>query len=203
MICSGGEYINNGSQCSKICKAGVCIECESDSDCGANASCQSGSCVFSTPVCTPGDKSCDGNNVKTCNPDGKGYTSSPCNGTCTGKGICQETTQQECTPNALRCNGKTLESCNASGKWESKTVCAVMCSNNACIDCIDGSKSVLMMGKKYSSAPMAALPNIQLAMLVKSVMPEIVLILQNLRHVITISCDAIIIPLKNAQITVG
>ena len=148
MICSGGEYINNGSPCSKICKAGVCIECESDSDCGANASCQSGSCVFSTPVCTPGDKSCDGNNVKTCNPDGKGYTSSPCNGTCTGKGICQETTQQECTPNALRCNGKTLESCNASGKWESKTVCAVMCSNNACIDCIDGSKKCSDDGKK-------------------------------------------------------
>jgi cysteine-rich repeat protein len=60
----------------------------------ATMSCKPGLCdplQGQCDLCTPLSKDCEGNNARVCNPDGQGYTSTPCappRGVCAGAGSC-------------------------------------------------------------------------------------------------------------------
>ena len=76
------------------------------------------------PICTPGEKQCDGNVYKTCTSDGYDWEGTTCLYGCDSSIGCKPF----CTPDAKRCNGNVIEQCNSQGSsWTTVETCSNGC----------------------------------------------------------------------------
>jgi hypothetical protein len=110
--------------------------CETSSDCAADEYCKAGECL--ADVCESGEKSCDGNVIRQCNPNGGGYTTVL---ECPDGAACGEDEQGQpecevkiCAPGATTCLANDVVGvCSADGeRYENRDVCGA--SDSFCVD---------------------------------------------------------------------
>ena len=126
-ICIGGESSCAPGKPSRL----VCSATGDKVDeiaCAAGESCKAGKCVpGGSPSCTPGAKSCKGQDVWVCQADGKAsvkLAACPSATTC-DKGACVGGSGT-CKAGAKKCSATKLLTCDAGGNW-------------LATDCVDGS----------------------------------------------------------------
>ncbi|TNF25659.1 MAG: hypothetical protein EP329_22650 [Deltaproteobacteria bacterium] len=114
---------------------GICVQCLQDEQCSAGHCTAAGLCVSDS--CTPGQATCNGNTLLTCNAQGTDWDALVCSGGC-ADGSCVG-----CTPNERVCNGNTVLQCNAGGTgFDPNQVCQddEQCVNGQCVTCYPGAK---------------------------------------------------------------
>jgi hypothetical protein len=143
---------------SAYCEEQTAIECSangltvvSSTDCSIDGDvCQAGACL--EPVCAPGETSCSGNVVLTCNEDSLSHTETECaaSETCED-GACAAVI---CTPGDKTCDGKQAQQCNDLGTtYDDVALCAAdqSCEYGECLDHICTPGEVLCDGNALSS----------------------------------------------------
>ncbi len=122
-----------------------CVQCLFDSHCTDTGHCEKNLCT--TFACKPGETSCDGLFLVTCNADGKSTTTDKCPD---DKPICASGGCKVCEPNATYCEpgqgglpSKNLRKCDATG--DSSTIVQAcdgdaVCQGKKCLVCVPGTK---------------------------------------------------------------
>jgi hypothetical protein len=91
------------------------------SDCKSPGLCKADQGMCSTTVCQAGQKTCEGDTLKQCNPTLDGWdTAMQCD-----SGMCDQVNKQcdTCTPGQKKCQGQTVMTCNAQGQAYTPTAC--------------------------------------------------------------------------------
>ena len=78
-------------------------------------------------ACTPGEKDCLGDQLRTCNGAGVWQVEAMCPYLCT-QGACTGI----CKPGEAKCEGNSAIKCKDNGTWDTATVCTFVCNGGAC-----------------------------------------------------------------------
>ena len=140
-LCQGNQDCQDPAP---LCSpTGICVQCLSDGNCGAGRCTAAGLCVSAS--CTPGEATCNGNTLLTCNGQGNDWDALVC-----GAGGCANGACVGCTPNERVCNGNTVLQCKADGSaYDPNQICQAdqQCVDGNCFTCYPGAKRCSTSGQ--------------------------------------------------------
>ena len=114
---------------------GFCVTCLDTSDCAVDGElCSEGVCL--PVICTPGQKSCNGKSVQTCNEDGTRIDLWDCS-----PAACLAAQCVPCLPGQIGCHGNDVAECHPdTGLYEVVEACPEQrpCVDGHCIACYPG-----------------------------------------------------------------
>ena len=133
-LCQGNQDCQDAAPyCSPT---GICVQCLADGNCGTGRCTAAGICVAAT--CTPGEATCNGNTLLTCNSQGDDWDTLVCSAAGCAAGACTG-----CTPNERVCNGSTVLQCKADGTgYSPNEICQAdqQCFEGNCFSCYPNSR---------------------------------------------------------------
>jgi len=122
---------------------GLCVQCLQDSQCDGGHCTAAGLCVSDS--CSPGQKTCNGATLLTCNAQGNDWDSLVCS-----SGSCADGACVGCTPNERVCNGNTVLQCKPDGSgFDPNQVCQAeeQCVDGKCLSCYPGARQCNASGQ--------------------------------------------------------